>query len=751
MTRPFDLDALRAKLAGRKGRAFWRSFEELAETEEFRDYLDHEFPSGADLWAESGPSRRRFLQLMSASFALAGLTACGVRQPDEKIIPYLDQPDDFTPGRPLYYATALPWRGHAMGVLVESHLGRPTKIEGNELHPASLGGTDAITQAAILDLYDPERLQAVSFRGGISTWEAFVNALLPQLEGQMISKGAGLRLLTGTVTSPTLAGQLRGVLAKFPEARWHQWEPACRDNVRAGARLAFGTDVNTFARLDRASAVVSLDDDFLASGLAPARSARDFSTRRRMRDGETEPNRLYAAESSPGLAGAAADHRLPLRAGSIDALARELARQVGLGISAGSALPPTAAAWAAAAAKDLMAHRGEGIVLVGEHQPAAIHAIGHAINGALGNVGSTVVVTDPVESSPVLQTDSIAELCRDMEAGKVELLVILEGNPVFDAPADLEFVAKLKKVRTVVRLSPSADETAEWSHWNIPAAHPLETWSDLRAFDGTVSIAQPLIAPLWNGKSAHELLPIILGETGRDAHGIVRDHWRRERPAGFDDFWRQSIHDGVVAESASEAREHVVGKDVLARLSPPIESGGGLELNFRPDPAIWDGRYANNGWLQELARPITKLTWDNAAVIVPSTAAARLSDASIGGSWICAGSRDRRDRGPPAAGDDATSLFDGGPGPRACDVGRRIRRLSRRHRKDGRRSSEDTLPVSTRGQCRVRLGNGDRPQHLHRMQRLRGGLPVGKQHPGRRQGAGGEGARDALDPHRPLL
>jgi MoCo/4Fe-4S cofactor protein with predicted Tat translocation signal len=619
--KPLDLDELRARLSEARGPRYWRSLEEVAGTEEFQDYLKHEFPANADQWAAEGVNRRRFLQLMSASFALAGLTAC-VKQPVEKIVPYIEQPEEITPGIPLFFATALPWRGYGIGVLAESHMGRPTKIEGNPDHPASRGGASIFEQASILSLYDPNRAKVVSHAGTIATWDAFVNTLTPTLEGLSVTRGAGLRILTGTVTSPTLAWQMRAILEKFPEARWHQYEAAARDARREGLRMVFGEDLEFHHRFDLADVALTLDDDFLAGSPSSLREARDFASRRRVRRDDPRMSRLYALESTPGLAGAIADHRLPLRPSEIESFARALAREIGIDAGAPGALPLEATRWVSVVARDLKAHRGAGLVTAGETQPAAVHAVVHAINGALANAGRTVLYTDPVEAVPTLQMASLRELAQDMDAGKVDLLLVVGGNPVFTAPADLEFGERMKKVRMAVHLSMAEDETSEWSHWTIPEAHPLESWGDLRAFDGTATIQQPLIAPLYGGKAACEVLSAFLGKPGRSAHDIVKGYWK-ERFGGldFESFWKKSLHDGVVADTALPARTAAVPAGLAFRAPAAAAAAPGqLEVVFRPDPTVWDGEFADNGWLQELAKPFSKLTWDNAALISPATA-----------------------------------------------------------------------------------------------------------------------------------
>ncbi|HEX6288776.1 MAG TPA: TAT-variant-translocated molybdopterin oxidoreductase [Herpetosiphonaceae bacterium] len=617
---PLDLAAARARLAGLQGQQYWRGLEELAASDEFEELLRREFPRQAAGWM--GPiSRRSFLKLMGASLALAGLSACGP-QPAEKIVPYVEAPEEIVPGKPLFYATALQLGGFARGVLVESHMGRPTKVEGNPRHPASLGATDVFAQASVLTLYDPDRSQAVSNVGRISGWDAFVAALTTQIQEQRAGGGAGLRILTETITSPTLTSQLETLLSEFPSARWHQYESVGQHNVRAGGNLAFGQNVNTVYRFDQADRILALDADFLLSDPGSLRYAREFIDKRRVSSGQNEMNRLYVVESTPTITGAMADHRLRLRASQIESFARAIAQQVGVAEAGGGTVPSEVPAeWLAALARDLQQSRGRSIVLAGDWQPPIVHALAHAMNQALGNVGTTVQYTAPVESSPVDQMQSLRELVGDMAAGRVRTLIILGGNPVFTAPVDLNFRDALRQVPFRVHLSLYDDETSEECHWHIPETHDLEAWSDARAFDGTVSIVQPLIAPLYGGKSAHELLATVLGQPARSSYEIVREYWRGQNLAD-DQAWRQALHEGLIPDSALPPVQVSVRSGFAQ--AAPAQAAEGLEINFRPDPSLWDGRYANNGWLQELPRPLTLLTWDNAALISARTAIQRL-------------------------------------------------------------------------------------------------------------------------------
>jgi MoCo/4Fe-4S cofactor protein with predicted Tat translocation signal len=625
-TEKIDLGKIRARLEQAQGEQYWRSLEELAETPEFIDYVKHEFPEQADTWLDP-VSRRNFLKLMGASIALAGLAACSPRQPVEHIVPYVEQPEEIVPGVPLFFATAHPFRGYGLGVLARSDMGRPNKIEGNEQHPGSLGSTDAFAQASVLTLYDPDRSQVIRYAGGVSTWDAFASVIAAALADQQLRKGEGLRLLTRTVTSPTLAGQIKDFLEKYPAAKWHRFEAASRASVRAGAAMAFGEAVEVQYRFDRADVVLSLDSDVLFAEPGSVRYARDFAARRRVRTGGLQTmSRLYAVECAPSVTGGMADHRMPLRSGQIAAFARAVAAAVGVaGVPAQASLPPEQQKWITALARDLASHSGRSLVVAGDQQPAAVHALAHAMNAKLGNLGRTVVATDPVEASPTDEMQSLRDLASDMEAGRVEVLVIIEANPVYDAPADLDFSRKLAKVPLRVRLGLYEDETSQFCHWHVPATHYLETWSDVRGYDGTISIMQPLIAPLYDGKSAHEFFAALGGEPGKSSHDIIKEAWRSRRPGetDFEMFWKTALNAGVVAGTALPARDVALAPNWAASAGSESRGGpseSGLEIVFRPDPTIWDGRFANNGWLQELPKPLTKLTWDNAAQVSPRTA-----------------------------------------------------------------------------------------------------------------------------------
>ncbi len=616
---------LRKRASGEDRDRHWKSLEELADTEEFRAFVDDEFPHRTPDWNDP-ESRRRFLKLMGSSLALAGAAAC-TKQPIEEIVPYVHQPPEFTPGKRLYYATAMSPQGIGTGLLVESHLGRPTKIEGNDLHPASLGATDGHQQGSVLSLYDPDRSQAVLHNRQISTWGSFLAAFAGIQQKADANGGQGIRILTGTVGSPTLGALFQELQARYPRLVWHQYEAAGRHSERAASLSAWDAPVTPVYHFDRATTIVSLDADFFSFPTpGHLRYARDYTERRRRAtrratNGSVEPTQLYAIESSPTLVGAMAENTLRLSSGGVTRFAAQLANRFGIDVQTPSPDEATAQ-WLNAIAAELEQHRGASLIVPGEFQPPEVHAAAHALNQALGNQGQTVTYIDRIEVQPVDELASIRQLAADMRAGKVDALLMLGTNPVYDAPADLNFLDAMQKVGFRAHLGSRENETAYYCHWHIPEAHYLESWGDARAYDGTASIVQPLIEPIYGGKSQIDLLNVLLDDAGRSAHDTVRDYWFQQRglEGSFDEFWRKTLHDGVIPGTAFAGRTPPPPR--LLPFSADAEPNGdeSFELNFRPDPVIRDESDANNGWLQELPETQTKVTWDNAVWLGPRTA-----------------------------------------------------------------------------------------------------------------------------------
>ncbi len=628
----------------------WQGLEDYMDSPEFRESMENEFPEDAAEWTDP-VSRRGFLAVMGASLALAGAAGCSPRPaPMRKIVPYTHQPEQMTPGVPLFFASACPVGGYVSGVIVRSNEGRPTKIEGNPDHPSSLGGTGVLVQGSLLDLYDPDRSKSPTRSGTVVTHEAAVSALrkeLDRLKKKGVGEGEGLRILTGTVTSPTLAAQLDELLKKFPKAKWAQHEPCGQDNVVAGAKQSFGRDANVKYDFTKADIVLSLDADFLGSGPGHVRYSRDFAARRRLRVEvlpgqeeqyvEAKPNkkndktkamsRLYVVECMPSITGSVADHRLPLASSQVDVFARALATKLGVaGIAPSGSLPDAAQKWLDPVANDLNTHKGKCLVVVGECQPPHVHALAHAINGKLGNLGATVMVTEPVEARPAGKIIDLPALVKEMAAKTVETLLILGGtNPAYTTPADVDFAGAIKDVAFRFHLGTHQDETAALCEWHVNESHYLESWGDGRGHDGTVGLQQPLIAPLYSGKSVLELVvDLNVNALSHDGREIVRSTWKKwfadtKQPGEFEPFWQESVRSGIVKGTAAAAVAVQPGSIAPGNASP-APTGTELEINFRADAALFDGRYANNGWLQELPRPVTKMSWDNAAYVSLETA-----------------------------------------------------------------------------------------------------------------------------------
>ncbi len=616
-----------------KGKVFWRSLDDLADTPEFREFVKREFPATADEML--APSRRDFLKLMGASIALAGVTGCR-RWPAEQVVPFAHRPEGFVPGVPVQYATAMDLDGAATGLLVTSYDGRPIKIEGNPSHPASLGATTALAQATVLQVYDPDRsTNIVEIDGGKTrprSWDEFAAALGGVLQSHRGSGGSGLRVLAGASSSPSRRDLRARFAAAFPRAGWHEYEPFSRDAEREGLRLAFGKSLRARYALDRAEVVISLDGDLLFGHPDALRHAREFARWRRAHD--RRMNRLYAVETSYSVTGGSADHRIPAASRRIPAIAAHLGAELarlGLALPAipapgGAALSEAERRGVAAMAADVAKAKTAGLVVAGPKQPPAVHALAHAINAALGAVGSTVTYAADPDGDRPSHADSIRDLSREMASGSVDTLIVLGGNPAFNAPSDLEFAAALARVKTTVHLALHLDETSLACRWHVPQAHFLESWGDSRAWDGTVSVVQPLIEPLYGGKSEIELLAFVCGDAPAKGYDIVRRTMRGILgETDFEKRWRQALHDGVVASSAlpPETPAAAPATWTSALGASAAAAGDGLEVVFERDAKIHDGRFANVGWLQEMPDPVSKMTWDNPAWIAPETAEAQ--------------------------------------------------------------------------------------------------------------------------------
>ena len=800
--KPLDLDDVRAKLAETNGKTYWRSLDELSQKPGFTEMLKREFPGQAPKdWAPL--PRRDFLKLMGASLALAGLSGCAF-QPNEKIVPYVNQPESIVPGIASYYATAMPFSGYALGLLAKSTDGRPVKVEGNPDHPTSggvsqfasangkptlkkRGSTDVFAQASLLTMYDPERSQSIRRSGASSNWDTFVGEITQQIQNsRRNSKGADFAILTDTITSPTQIGLMNDLRDLMPELRWVSYEPVNRDNVTAGTRLAFGRDLHPVYHFDRADVIVSLDCDFMLEEPGRVAHAREFIDGRRVTDktARQKMNRLYVIESTPTITGAQADHRFPVKAAQVDGIARALAQAVGVQGGAGAQqVTADQNKWVQEIAKDLNSNAGKVIVVAGAHQPPAVHALAMAMTEQLRlpssapvqsasattqSNQSTITYHALIEGAPVPHLAGLSSVVDEMKAGKIKTVLVMGTNPAYSAPRDLEFTKAFNNVPFRAHIGLYEDETSNLCTWHVPEAHYLEQWSDARALDGTVSIVQPIIMPLYEAcKSPLEVMAMMAGNVNSSGYDIVRGNWARTKglvndgtlaaasaqgelgknstltqsgasgytsqgvnngtaqglsngpmtgaqggvaanspvvnnavvnggnangagkmgvdgggaggpypttnapkryspatnnattngtinggamngvtpmkPAtngatrnsaaaiggagasgggtgdafAFDRFWQEAVHSGVIAGTAAPAINVTAGA-----LNLPAQTviGQGIEVNFRPDPTIWDGRFANNGWLQECPKPITKLTWDNAILVSPNTA-----------------------------------------------------------------------------------------------------------------------------------
>ncbi|MGJ0509788.1 MAG: 4Fe-4S dicluster domain-containing protein [Methylocystis sp.] len=591
----------------------WRSLDERAgttppDTDEF-----------ADLWETPAPDRRSAMKLMAAAWALAGAGACS--DADETLIPAVRAPPDVIQGAPQLYSTAFVHEGYAAGVLVKHWMGRPIKVEGNPRHPASLGAADAMAQAQLLDFYNPDRSWAVTHKGQPSTIPALERALAEQRESLAASSGEGFVILTGAVASTTLSAQLESLRQKYPAARWLHWEPISRAGAERGAVLAYGRPLAATFNLQNADVILAIDSDLLSAAPGALLYARDFAARRNPTRASAM-NRLYAIEPGWSLTGAAADHRII--AGPDALRSAVLALAAAIFNRPGPEEPP----WLAAAVADLKAHHGRALIHVGPEQPPETHALAFAMNEALGARGQTLNLIEPVLHPSADEAFTLAALVDEMNSGKISALVIIDSNPVFTAGA-VDFAEALKRVPFTLTLTTTPTETSDATLWAVPMTHAWESWSDGRAFDGTATILQPQALPLYGGFDPHRLLSLFLQATAGDSKDLVQQSWKPRFPTAFDSSWRDALAQGAIPDTASRKVESPIRTDA-ASLTPPDRAEAALNLLLRPDPYIWDGRFAENAWLQELPRPISKMTWDN-PLLVPTQYAQtmQLSDGDL--------------------------------------------------------------------------------------------------------------------------
>lgn len=602
------LAEVQTRLAGKKGRRFWTSLDELAEAPGFEELVREEFPRQASEWVD-GVSRRNFLKVMGASLALAGMAGC-TKQPDEPIYPYVKAPEDLILGKPMYFATAFPFPTGAVPVVIKTDAFRPIKIDGNPEHPASKGKTDLFTQASLLDLYDPDRSQHV-MKQVAGEWiqsEFSEFAHVWMAAAQQTASGEGLYFLSETVLSPTFASQWKELQAAYPAARLVQYDPLHADGLRAATKATFGAYLDPQYRLEEADVILSLDADFLAGNSFPGflPMAAAYAERHQYVEGKSM-NRLYVVETMPSVTGYKAEHRLAIKPSEMEQFANALVH--------GGPLSDTAQVFLHAVLQDLKSAGRRAVVIAGPQASAAVHAAALVMNSSLGAIGTTVVYTDPVAALPSEQLADLKELVTSMRAGKVKALAILGGNPVYNAPADLAFAETLQHVPLVVHLGAYQDETGVNATWHLNQSHYLESWSDTRAADGTISIVQPLIDPLYGGISVHQVLQLLLENPVAPPQDVVRATAKSYLTGDFEAAWKKALHDGWVEGSALAPRTVLASSVTL----PTVSTESGLELYFKSDPSLYDGRFGNNGWLQELPKQVTHLSWDNAALMSMET------------------------------------------------------------------------------------------------------------------------------------
>jgi MoCo/4Fe-4S cofactor protein with predicted Tat translocation signal len=630
MKRKFDHSAPAANQDGAlTGPRYWRSLDELAETPGFQEQMAREFPDGADNLG--GVDRRRFFKLMAASFALGGVgLASGCRRPEKLILPYGKSVEHIIPGLPLYYASSVPVRRNAVPVLAETHQGRPTKLEGNPSYAPFGGATNAFVQAAVLDLYDPDRATTHTLKGSAATAAQIQDLLAAIGTEARSSRGAGLAFLAESSGSPTRARLVAQLKSELPEAVWAEYDAVLEEAPLAAARAAFGREVKPIYRFAEAKRIVALDADFFSTEAGSIGYTRDFAKGRRAHGKDADINRLYSVESTFTLTGSMADHRLRLASSHLLGFAAALHGAVTgstdlAELSAGLSFPEQQK-WLAACAADLLAHKGSSLIVAGSHLPAEVHAIVHALNVALGAVGRTVDFV----ALPTSPASTLADLVKALNAGAVKTLVVLGGNPVYNAPVDLDFASALARAGQVVRLGYHVDETSTAARQgaHIAATHFLESWGDARTYDGTIVPVQPMIQPLFGGYTEIEILARILGETQPDSYSLVyRTH---SSPAASsageaEKSFRKFLHDGLLAGSAYPVVAVAIDAAGMGRFlrgshRPAAVGSEALEVRFTVDTKMDDGRYANNGWLQECPDPITKISWDNAILVSPRLA-----------------------------------------------------------------------------------------------------------------------------------
>jgi len=579
---------------------YWRSLEQLSDSQEFQDILQREFPAGASELNDP-VTRRNFMKIMGASVALAGMTAC--RMPKESIVPYVKSPENVIPGKAKFYASTFTFADHAYGVLVESHDGRPTKIEGNEQHPGSLGAANSYALASVLSLYDPDRSKNPTFKGAANTWNQFEQDWRTWSDAS--KQGEGMAVVAESFSSRAIENLTDQFRKQYPKATWLTYEPVSAENVTMGVRAVSGKAARPQYHLEGASIILSLDSDFLGSEPDSIRLTKEFSKGRRVHSPKDTMNRLYAVESNTSSTGAMADHRLPLESSKMGGFLVSLGQALGISVPTKFQKLAEHADWIKVLADDLKKNKGKSVVIAGAHQSAFVHAMVTLINQS---IASSSLVTYHSVSAPV-QVESLKKFAEAAKKG-FKTLIMLGGNPAYNMPAELDFAKIIQNTENTVHVSSYMDETSSLSKWHLPLSHYLESWSDAESLDGTQGIVQPLIQPLYDSKGMLEVVHLLAKKTQRSGYDIIMDEWKGKN-------WKKVLHDGVLKTStAVSISSSSANLGSLNSLSAKDE----LEVTFKPSPSTFDGRFANNGWLQETPQPITKITWDNPALISPALA-----------------------------------------------------------------------------------------------------------------------------------
>jgi MoCo/4Fe-4S cofactor protein with predicted Tat translocation signal len=609
----------------KNGRVYWQSIDQLLDTPEYRKQVLEQYNLYKDkpLDEPDGISRRKFLTLMAASLAMASLAGC--RRPVEKIVPYVIQPEEVIPGVPSYYATTMPFRNSAYGLVVECHEGRPTKIEGNPLHPSALGSSNSLIQAATLNLYDPDRSNKVMHQGAEDTYANFLSFWRDKLKVFDLNSGKGLAVLAEPFSSPTLARLQNEFKRRFPDALWLPYEPISDENTYKAIENQTGKKLRPIYQFQRANVILSLDSDFLYNESENISAARGFADGRRLKSKDDSMNRLYAVENMYTVSGGMADHRLRVKSSAIGhfaiALTKALEKQ-GLPLAEAPQDSPVKfdEKWIEVLTKDLIQNKSESLIVAGRGQPVWVHELVFKLNEALGNIGNTLLFKNAPDSS-FTNSDDLKKLNQRISNNEIDTLVIIGGNPAYDVPVDHDFESSLAKIPHTIHLSTHIDETSSQVEWHIPRTHFLESWGDARAVDGSLSIIQPMIAPLFDGRMDVEFYELLA--TGQDLRGydIVRSTWKNIiGDFDFEKKWRKVLHDGILKDSALPDEKISLETNISNSKNIVQESSvDNLELVFYPSQ-LYDGRFANNGWLQELPDAITRLSWDNAVLISPKTA-----------------------------------------------------------------------------------------------------------------------------------